>query len=222
MKRLAVVLCAATAIACGNGSQPGHPGGTGGAACAGSECPPPDACPEGFTELSDVGCEPILPEDDCPPGTGPVIGSSTCEPVGWTDCPSGFVPDPSGWGCAEVVATSACTGAMREAVGESACQPIGDCSAAFPPPDASFFVRADYTDAELDATHFRKVGEALAAAPAGAVIAVDSGLYVEGLSITKPVTLSGRCAEEVTIERARATASRASSSTGSAASPCAA
>jgi hypothetical protein len=201
MKRFALLLGAIVALGCGDGADRPDADGAGGGTCVSPECvEPTDACPSGFHEDPDGGCRVIVSEAECPVGTRPVVGSSSCAPVGWTDCPAGFVPDPSGWGCADVVPTSACQGATRDAVGESACQPIGDCDAAFPPADATYFVRASYSDAELDATHFRAIGDAVAAAPSGAVIAVDEGVYVEALAISAPISLVGRCAEKVVLQ----------------------
>lgn len=70
----------------------------------------------------------------------------------------------------------ACTGATRERLGDAACVPVGDCNAPFPPAGA-LLVDDDFTAAQIDATHFRSVGAALAAAPAGGVVAVDAGRY---------------------------------------------
>src|SRR5262245_46151806 len=73
------------------------------------------ACPDGFAPLSgDAGCEPVLAPEGCFPGTRPVIGSTTCKAVGWTDCPFGFAPHPSGWGCLPVLPAPACTGFTLE------------------------------------------------------------------------------------------------------------
>ncbi|MEJ7729758.1 MAG: right-handed parallel beta-helix repeat-containing protein [Polyangiaceae bacterium] len=84
-------------------------------------------------------------------------------------------------------------------MGSARCQPIGDCAAAFPPDDAAIFVDAAFTAGELDATHFATIGEALQAAPDGAVIAVEAGTYAEALDIARSVSVVGRCAAEVQI-----------------------
>ncbi len=111
--------------------------------------------------------------------------------------PTGFAADPSGWGCQEILPAAACTGATYESLGSSTCQPIGDCAAAFPPPNATLFVDASFTAAQLDATHFATISAAMAAAPAGAVVAVDAGTYTESVNVRSAVSIVGRCAEKV-------------------------
>ncbi len=126
----------------------------------------------------------------------PLLGDASCVPVGIATCAKGFTRDARGWGCVPVVA-KACAGATRAKLGESSCVDVGDCNAAFPPAGATHFVGPLVT---VDATHFRTIAAALAAAPAGAVIAVDDGTYAESLVLKKPVTLAGRCAARVHIE----------------------
>lgn len=88
-----------------------------------------------------------------------------------------------------------------ELLGNESCQPIGDCSAPFPPAGAAVFVDANFTAAQLDSTHFRTLGPALAAATSAAVIAVERGTYREtNLRFNRAVTLTGRCAGEVIVE----------------------
>lgn len=160
-----------------------------------SDCAAPfEADPSGW------GCRPVLPAESCPAGTRAALGSTTCTPVGWTECPRGFEIDPSGWGCAPVVATSACTGSTRAAIGEPGCVPVGDCSAAFPPPGATLFVDDSYTAAELDATHFATIEEAVSVAIDGDVIAVETGTYPEGITPSAAITIIGRCPELVVLE----------------------
>ncbi|MHB8878513.1 MAG: right-handed parallel beta-helix repeat-containing protein, partial [Myxococcaceae bacterium] len=151
---------------------------------------PAVVCRELFAPGAGGECEPLLPEGDCSPGTMPVLGQRFCQPVGWTACGEGFEPEPSGWGCREVLPPAACTGATFEVLGQRTCQPLGDCLAAFPPAGAGYFVDPA---GPLDATHFRTIGAALQAAPAGAVIAIESGLYAENVTATRPVKLVGRC-----------------------------
>lgn len=153
------------------------------------------SCPAGQQRLSGA-CVPATPGSPCDAGTMPVVGSSECAPVGWTACPDGFEPDPSGWGCAAVLPEARCTGATRAALGSRECLPLGDCSAAFPPPSATVFVSPS---GPLDATHFHDVASALAQAPRGATIAVEAGDYAGPLVVTRPVTLVGRCAQLVSV-----------------------
>lgn len=177
------------------------------AACGPVQQAPADAgpsdpsCQPPFRSVATgLGCEAVLPPNDCPPGTRAQLGSETCAPVGWTTCPAGFETDPSGWGCREVLPAAPCTGATMEWLGERDCHLVGDCGAPFPPAAATLFVDGRFTSAQLDATHFRTIGSALAAAPAGATIAIEEGQYVEALTPTRPVSLVGRCAQKVSLQ----------------------
>jgi hypothetical protein len=127
----------------------------------------------------------ILPAEDCGPGTMARVGETTCVAVGPTSCPDGFRRASDGWGCEAVLPEGGCTGAQRAALGATACAPVGDCNAPFPPADA-YAVAVDATS--LD--------EALASAPSGATIALESGEY-DAVTLTKDVTLVGRCPESV-------------------------
>ena len=174
--------------------------------CGGDEATPSDArgtgdappqCPEVGVPDGDA-CAPRLPIDACAPGTMAVIGEDTCVPVGWSDCPAGFAVPEGRWGCRDIM-PDMCAGATRPSLGDRECVPVGDCRAAFPPGDATLLVNAAYSDLEIDATHVRTIGEALAAALAGDVIAIESGSYPEGLAIDTSVTIVGRCPAEVVI-----------------------
>lgn len=174
-------------------------------ACGGSsgETPttplPPDAgelnlCPEGMKRDGDVCVE--IAAASCAPGSIAFAGDPACAPLA-IECPQElFDRDPSGWGCRDRPAPSACTGMTREEVGSPRCVPIGDCAAPFPPAGA-IVVDDDFTAGQLDATHFRTIGEAVAAAPSGATIAIEGGVYPESVSVARPVTLVGRCPERV-------------------------
>lgn len=163
--------------------------------------PGPPACAEGERATPD-GCEIARPIAPCPPGTREALGSEACAPVGVAACAAGFEPHPSGWGCRPVMPKTACVGATREALGQTACVAVGDCAAAFPPAGATYFVDAALPDGSVDATHHKSIAAALAAAPAGATIAVEAGRYAESLLVTKDVTIVGRCPAQVVIEGA--------------------
>lgn len=184
MKRF--TLFALLLAACG-GSDPG--GSTGGPEGPTLECPAGSE-----PTASGDACQPIV-AGECAPGSMPRMGERECQPVGPTSCAAGFEPDPSGWGCAAVAPERACEGATRDALGSRSCTPVGDCAAAFPPPGATHVVRPAGGGGA-----YTRILDALAAAPAGAVIAVDRGTYREALRITRGVRIVGRCAGEVTIE----------------------
>ena len=132
----------------------------------------------------------------CPANMLQSATDSTCVPGGWAPCFEGSRPREGGWGCEEIIAEAACTGATREVIGKAECVPVGDCSAPFPPAAATLFVSPTATP---DATHFTTLVAAIAAAPAGAVIAVDRGDYLGSVRLTKDVTIIGRCPAEVTL-----------------------
>ena len=150
--------------------------------------------------LSTVGlCETCAPGKPkaCPAGQSAFPSQRECAPVGAT-CAAPFALEASGWGCGAVLPTSPCTQATREVVGSASCVPIGDCAAPFPPADATIFVDDSFT--ATDATHFRSIGAAANAAPAGAVIAIEEGTYPEPIIAPfAPLTLVGRCAEKVRV-----------------------
>jgi hypothetical protein len=179
--------------------------GCGGDATTSDATTPPvtgDGCAEGFARdpAQKAVCREIVPAGACAAGTAPFIGQKECVPVGWTaPCPEGFVRDASGWGCADRTPAAACTGATRESTSSEACVTVGACNAAFPPAGA-LLVDDDFTAGELDATHFRTIASAVAAAPEGAVIAVAAGRYAESIDVPHAMTIAGRCAEQVTLE----------------------
>jgi hypothetical protein len=97
-----------------------------------------------------------------------------------------------------VLPAKACTGAARDVLGETDCAPIGDCTATFPPADAT--VTVDPLASGGGST-YTKIQAALDAAPDGAVIAVSPGTYPEALSFDRDVSLRlvGRCARDVIV-----------------------
>lgn len=167
-----------------------------------SETPPPagdSPCAAGFALDADGACVDAPAPATCPGGTRPRLGSPACEPVGWqSTCPAGTKRDASGFGCADAVPAAACNGATREAADLASCVPVGDCTGAFPPAGA-IVVDAMLADGQLDATHVRTVAAGVAAASDGATIAVAAGTYDDAVTLTKQVTLVGRCAAQVEI-----------------------
>ncbi len=203
VNRLIVALALGT-IACGDD-------GAAGGSSSGS--PPPLTCEVGSTAVDDR-CVPAGFEEcpdgagkdgaacgeaagSCAPGTVAFFGQTACTPVGPGECPSGFTRDESGFGCRPIVAKAACSGATRPRLGETSCVPVGDCDAPFPPAGATVFVDDSYAPGMIDATHFATIQAAVAAAPSGAVIAVEEGTYSGTVTLSKDVTVVGRCAAKV-------------------------
>lgn len=207
LARWLVPLAAALAACGSDDSSGGGPAACEGDACASAPpCLDPNAtgcgapagwtaCPDGFAALDgEPGCAPKIAAM-CAPGTMAGIGGA-CTPVG-ARCSDGFVADR--WGCKPVLPPGACTGATRAALGSTSCVPIGACASG-PPADADTFVDAAFTAGQLDATHVRTIGEALAS-PTAKVIAVAPGTYAERLTVARSgVHLVGRCAAQVIVD----------------------
>lgn len=185
------------ACACGSTSDGGDPTTT---PCTGPTCAAStEPCPDGFTrDAATSACMDVAPAEDCGPGTGAFLGATACKPVGWTSCTPPFAPDPSGWGCKEL-APATCPAGTMATLGASTCTPVSDCSAPFPPANATMFV--DATFATTDATHFTSLFEAAQSANSGAIIAVSPGTYVEDVDVLRSnVTIVGKCATEVIVK----------------------
>jgi hypothetical protein len=159
-------------------------------------------CGEGMAPGEGGVCELVLTEAGCGPGTMPRIGFEGCAPAGWTSCPEGFEPGTGGWGCRPIVAAS-CDEHTMARIGATGCAALGRCNARFPPDDATHYVDPDLTDAELGPRHFRSIIGAVEAAPAGAVIAIADGLYLESVVVDKRLRLVGRCPQRAGISTSR-------------------
>ncbi len=170
-------------------------------------------CAEGFVKDSDGGCEPILPDHECPPGAMEVIGETECCPVGVIECGEGFVSDGQG-GCDAILppGPDPCPPGTIEQIGHDTCQPLGDCG-----PDPSeggspwgniqvdgttVFVDGASDADEPDGTQnapYPTVAAALQAVEPGGQVAIAAGNYREGLVLNKSVRLTGRCSRMVTL-----------------------
>ena len=169
--------------------------------------PSPPACLTPERAGADGSCELFASLAACPAGTRPAVGSEGCVAVGPTTCAPGFERDASGWGCAPILPEAPCTGASRPRLGDRTCVPVGDCAALFPA-SGSIVVDPTLVDAALDATHVRTVADAVAIAAEGATIALADGSHVvDALTITKPLTIAGRCAERARVLPAQPAAS---------------
>ncbi|MFC1482530.1 hypothetical protein ACFL51_01860 [Myxococcota bacterium] len=86
-------------------------------------------CEEGFRPEGPA-CVPIF--DDCPgPAEIPVLGGG-CQPVGVTECATGFESDGEG-GCEPILPSEPCPPGTMEMIGHTECQPVGviDCGDGF-------------------------------------------------------------------------------------------
>lgn len=182
-------LLALAAVAACNNDDAGAGGSTGSDAGVDAGI----SCPSGFAPMDGVRCVPAVAAGPCAPGTAPFVGEDACAPVGPSACAPGFRASSTGFGCEDTPPTAPCGEFERETATSSACAPVGDCAAPFPPANATLFVDAAFADAQLDATHFRKLGEAVNAAKADAVIAVSPGVYQETVAPGVPLSIVGRC-----------------------------
>lgn len=162
--------------------------------CRPRSAPTGDGCaPVGDPSCTDPeGCQGLAARG-CPLGSRARIGQAECVPAGINTCPAGFVHE--GYGCRAIWAEG-CVGATYPRLGEVECRPVGDCDAPFPPADATHFVDPA---GPVDSTHYTTISGALAAAPAGAVVAVAAGTYAEDLLIRRTVRVVGRCADQVRV-----------------------
>ncbi|MFH2008621.1 MAG: right-handed parallel beta-helix repeat-containing protein [bacterium] len=164
------------------------------------------ACATGLFESDgEGGCEPILPDHSCPPGTMEVLGSTECRLLGVTTCADGFESDGEG-GCDAILATGPCPPGSIARLGHTDCRPLGDCGSGtwgnIVDDGVTVYVSATADATGADGTSqapFATIGTALGVVQANGQLAVAAGEYVERLVISKPVRLTGRCAELVTI-----------------------
>lgn len=157
------------------------------------------ACSSGGAGVSteEGSSTPALPPSSCDPGTMPKLPEGTCAPVGTTACADGFDADPSGWGCRAILPTATCPVGKRASLGGATCVPVDDCADVFPPPGAS---------ATVTVGGATSLTAAIAAAPAGGVVAVESGDYEVDAIVKRDVVVVGRCASKVTIRAKEKTA----------------
>src|SRR2546430_5238466 len=86
--------------------------------------------------------------------------------------------------------------------GSAMFPPGGEWGAVFPAVTGAYFVD---DNGPTDATHFTTIQAAVAAAPAGATIAIEAGTYTGSVTLGKDVSLIGRCPAQVTLQGAAAT-----------------
>ncbi|HZO12164.1 MAG TPA: hypothetical protein VFB62_02870, partial [Polyangiaceae bacterium] len=156
--------------------------------------------------IGDRCLAPGVQDDGCPAGT---LGleDGTCEPAGIPPqlCAAGFEADGQR-GCEPILPAEPCPLGSIAVPGDSQCRPVAPCGTGawgdIPIEPNTIYVDARYQGVDSDgraAAPFTTIGEALAAAPDGALIAVAAGSYVEDVSINHRVRLWGVCPDRVTI-----------------------
>jgi len=146
-----------------------------------------------------TGCEApavTLPDGSC---LRPGIAPDGCSP--------GFVHDGA-FGCQPVLPATPCPDGLMALPGDEACRPLMSCGQGrwgdIPVQSDTLHVDAAYTggDADGSATRpFASIGEAVAVAADGALVAVAAGYYPESIIIQdKALRLWGRCPDQVEVE----------------------
>jgi hypothetical protein len=162
------------------------------AACSGassdpSKDPPQSKPPSTSTELAVIAT--------CGAGKMPRTAPNQCAPVGPDAVPAGFKTSAPEWGFHAVVPSAPCGDTTRAAIGHDTCLPVDDCTAPFPPPDATIVVRSGATSSPgVEPT----LAGALAKVASGDTIAIDDGTY-EGVVVDRSVNFVGRCASKVIV-----------------------
>lgn len=180
---------AGATVGCKAGERAGDGGG--GAACIAAGLPADAPCEPGNLQRDDGSCAPAgVPPDGCAAGFEH-DGDRGCEPIlPAAKCPAGSMAVP----------------------GESTCHEPSACGAAvwgdIPVDATTQYVDAAYSGGGSDgsaAKPWTTIGDAIAAAAPGAIVAVAEGSYVEDVEIqSKPLRLWGRCASLVEIVAASA------------------
>ncbi len=154
----------------------------------------PAPCPDGMRRAEDPAyCEPMPPT--CAEGTVELVPGDGCTPLGWTDCPAGFGPDPSGWGCADVLPDAGCGPGTMPVLGQTACAPVGwtECGPGFQPDSSGWGCApvlpvaacAGATYEVLGQTACQPLGDCAAAfPPAAATLFVDDSYSAGQLDST--------------------------------------
>lgn len=168
---------------------------------------PADQCAPGFKSDGQLGCDPLLPAEECPEGTMAVIGNTTCQPVGIPadKCAAGFSPDDKG-GCVPVLPTVDCPMGQMAVPGETECHEPQACGTGtwgdIPIDATTQYVDAGYTGGASDGSlskPWTTIQDALDAAPLDAVVAIAAGTYAEDVTIQQGVKLWGVCPSKVAI-----------------------
>jgi hypothetical protein len=114
-------------------------------------------------------------------------------------CADGFIPGGDG-SCEPALPADECADGLVAVPGDARCRPLADCGdgtwGSIPVDATTEHVDASYagTDSDGTAAHpWPTIAEGVAAAQAGAVVAVAAGSYPESVALQKPVRLLGRC-----------------------------
>lgn len=117
-------------------------------------------------------------------------------------CPAGFEPDDLD-GCAPVLPSEPCDPGMMALPGETTCRPVAPCGdepfAGIPVEASTVYVDQSFagvSDGSASAP-YKGLQAAVAAAPAGVIVAIAPGDYGAKVILDKPLRLWGKCPAEV-------------------------
>lgn len=172
----------------------------------GAECAPPNRW------VGDRCIEPGIQDDGCPAGTVGTVGGCRAAGIPPELCSPGFVA--AGDGCEPVLPGEPCAAGWMAIPGEQNCREVTPCAPGtwgnIPVDGATEHVDAAYAGGMSDGSATNPwitIGDAVAAAAPGAVVAIAAGSYVENVLVTgKPVRLWGVCPARVEIRASQAAA----------------
>jgi hypothetical protein len=121
-------------------------------------------------------------------------------------CAAGFEHDGA-YGCEPILPADTCPPGLMAVPGEAACRPVMACGEGqwgdIPVDATTVYVDESYGGTDSDGSAVKPwttIGEAVSAAPTGALIAVAAGSYAEDVLVTnKSLRLWGVCPERVEI-----------------------
>jgi hypothetical protein len=160
-------------------------------ACSSDEPSAPDPAPCQGEACGPAACGPDERVDE---------QTGRCTPLGWRDCPPGFVLDGAGFGCTDVLPAAACAAGTMPVLGETTCAPVAAsaCAAGFERDPSGWGCRAvmasKCTGATMEAlgqSACVPVGDCNAAfPPAGATYFVDAAFTAGQLDATHVKTIA--------------------------------
>lgn len=138
----------------------------------------------------------------CPPGEL-LVADGTCLAPGVEECASGFETDGRG-GCMAILPDAPCEMGFMAVPGDETCQSVATCGASaydgIPVEPSTVYVDPTYSGSVTDgslAMPYTTLDEAMAAAPAGAIVALAPGTYAPAV-ITKSLRIWAACPDWVT------------------------
>lgn len=190
-----------TALLAGCSSESDEQGADGGQGGGIESCAPPKRSVNGEC------IEPGVQDNGCPAGTS-LTEHGQCQAAGIPPeaCAEGFVPTDQG-GCEAILPAEPCPAGLMAVPGQAECREVMPCGPGrwgdIPVDASTVYVDRSYDQGAgpsdgTEARPYTTVGQAVAAAPAGALVAIAPGSYVEDVDLYgKALRLWGKCPAEV-------------------------